>query len=200
MFYTHYIPKVERVLTQDIWWGSSYELALELGPRSEESLVAAYDRLWSHAALDGPYPRCDREAHEQERLDLTGARSGTSFLSYGIATIPGGLRVACQTFPVREEDGPDWLKLGIPVAALDNVYPVWTDDSWRSWADPLEEWFADIGRFVYDRVPFALGVLGEEVSGSHYAEHLAEHGIPERHCGMLVPSEGGELRWLPATG
>ena len=150
-------------------------------------------------AVDGPYAERTREPDEQERVSPVESTSRILHHAYGVATLADAHRVACTSVVVREEDGPDWLDLAIPFAALETIYPVHDDPQPGDWGDALTDWFVDVGRFVYARVPFALGLIGEEVSGLHYAEHIVEHGIPETHCAMLVPSERGELLWFPWT-
>ena len=102
----------------------------------------------------------------------------------------------------EDESGIDWLDFYIPLGALETIYEVAYpyDKSWRVWAQPLDHWFADIGRWIHQEVPFQLGLIGEEVSGFTYASELATAGIPsDRMLPLLVPNDRGELDWYPAT-
>jgi hypothetical protein len=127
---------------------------------------------------------------------------------YGVARLDDDNRVACGCVAVREgESRIDWLDLYIPMGALETVYDIDSEakhtanlETWRSWAAPLDEWFASIGRTVYEAVPSRLALVGEEVCGMHYASEVAAEAIPaERSLPLLFPDEGGSLRWYPAT-
>jgi hypothetical protein len=189
---------------QDVWLGSFYELAIELGPRSDERLAAASAAMWRHPALDGPYRDSKREPWEQEVVSPSLAvwHDLVTHL-YGAAMLPDGQQVASGSVAVREdESGIDWLDLYIPLRALETIYEISYpyDKSWRVWAEPLDRWFADIGRRIYQEVPFRLGLIGEEVSGLTDASEVAAAGIPnKRKLPLLVPNERGELDWYPTT-
>ncbi|MFN2472160.1 MAG: hypothetical protein ABR583_14455 [Gaiellaceae bacterium] len=49
-------------------------------------------------------------------------------------------------------------------------------------------------------MPFALGLVGEEVSGQTHAAEVAAQGVPEeRAAPLLFPDEQGRFCWYPAT-
>jgi hypothetical protein len=194
---------------KDTWLGSFYELAIELGPQSDEKLAAASAALWRQETLDGPYGEKDREPSNQERVSpaLIVSDDLVTHLR-GVATLPEGTRVACGSVAVREDETHiDWLDFYIPWGALETVYEIdysgyetGNFETWRNWAEPLDGWFAEIARSIYAEVPFALALIGEEVSGQLYASELAAQGGPgEKHCSMLFPDEAGELKWYAAT-
>jgi hypothetical protein len=188
----------------DVWLGSFYELAIELGPRSDERLAAASAALWRHPALVGLYRDHRREPWEQDIVSpsLVVSRDEVVHL-YGAATLPDGQQVAAGSIAVRSDhSGIDWLDLYTPLGALETIYEIAYpyDKRWRVWAEPLERWFADIGRCIYLEVPFRLGLIGEEVSGRTCASEVATAGIPnKRRLPLLVPNERGELDWYPTT-
>jgi hypothetical protein len=152
----------------DVWLGSFYELAIELGPRSDERLAAASAALWRHPALEGPYRDHTREPWEQEIVSPSLVVSSDVVMHlYGAATLPDGHQVAAGSVAVREdESGIDWLDLYTPLGALETIYDIGYpyDESWRVWAEPLVRWFADIGRWIYHEVAFRRELIGEEVT------------------------------------
>jgi hypothetical protein len=190
---------------RDIWLGSFYELAIELGPRSDDRLNAAAAVMWQQSAmLEGPYADSDREPWEQERVSPSLIASGeaTTHL-FGIAKLPQERSVACGCCAVRDNaTATDWLDLYITLGALETVYDIeyrW-NDAWSDWTRPLDDWFADIARSVHDAVPFALALIGEEVSGETSASELAATGVPETPgFALLVPDQRGHLAWYPRT-
>ncbi len=186
---------------ESAWFGGFYELALEVGPRSDDRLRAALAAVWSHPDLDGCYTDCFREPADQPRLMPTWLEDGSHLL--GVARLPNGLRVACGTCMIREENGgPDWLYLYLPLGSLGNAYPVGgfpfgSEADWPGpWRDEVEDWLAEVGQWVAQSASFRLGLIGFEVSGQAYAADLAVQGVPaERFVGYLWPS-GGSVRYL----
>ena len=58
----------ERLLTADgAWYGGFYEVALEIGSRSDQHLRAALTALWQYADLDGCFLDRNREPMDQPR-------------------------------------------------------------------------------------------------------------------------------------
>ena len=188
----------------DIWYGGFYELALELGARSDEKLQAALRRVWSFPSLEGCYLDSEREPSEQPRVEVPSTLEEPGQLR-GIALLPNGKRVACATFIVREEDGPDWLGFYVPMGALSitGAYDVGgypfdvARRSHKEWQHELDGWLADLGAYVFRAVPFRLGLIGHEVSGDAYADEIEKQGIPEdRYIGYLWP-QGDEVKYFP---
>jgi hypothetical protein len=83
----------ERVFTaDDAWAGGFYELAIEIGSRSDERLRAALAAIWQHPDLDGCYLERNREPSEQLRRLPASIEGGSH--PRGIARLPNGSRVA----------------------------------------------------------------------------------------------------------
>jgi len=200
----------ERELIEGISRGAEYDLNIELGPRSDERLLAACVALWSDPSLDGPYLDPTRRRDEQAKVapaliqplpedDWATAADqiGLSHLPamYGVATLPDGNRVGCASCDFREEsllrpakDLRDELSFSISLGALETVYEIdWSAhqtgnfESWRSWAAPLQEWLADIAQTIYRAVPFRLAAIGEEAGCvMPTASEITAAGGPER--------------------
>jgi hypothetical protein len=181
------------------WDGGFYELALELGPRSDERLQAALDAVWSDPTLEGCYRKRDFEPFQQTRVPPTPVL-GPEHL-FGIATLPNSGRIACGTVVVRDQDGPDWLVFYVPLGALCRSYPVggfpFDDRDSRDWRIPMDAWLRGIGSRVFEDIPFSLGLIGHEVSGYACSAEARRQGIPQkRWFGYLWPSNLG-LQWFP---
>lgn len=189
----------------DNWSGGFYELALELGPGSDERLTETVEAIWSTPALDGCWnDRWSVRPTEENRVPCRVERFDEPGHLYGIATLPTGARCVCGTVIVRESDGPDWVDLYLPTGALERAdsrvgaYPFDDPGASREWREPLDAWLASIASSVFSRVPFVLGLIGFEVSGAHYASELAS-GIPQdRFMGYLSPEETG-IRFFAAN-
>src|SRR5262245_29820054 len=98
----------DRLFTRDdAWYGGFFELALEVGPRSDDRLRAALAALWSHTDLDGCYDDHLREPSDQPRVQPRLGESGSHL--HGVARLPNGAHVACGSCLIREDEGPDWL-------------------------------------------------------------------------------------------
>ncbi len=176
------------------WLGSWYELALELGPRSDDRLQAALTALWSYPDLEGCYLSPEKEPSDQPRVPATNYDDYS--LLRGVARLPDGSHTACGSCVVREENGgSDWLDLYIPTGALGNIYPSGTNphrtqaDCYGPQRDEIENWFAAIGLWVARSVSFQLGLIGDGVSGCVHAADVMREGIPTaRRIGYLWPT------------
>jgi hypothetical protein len=187
----------ERLFTgDDAWFGGFYELALEVGPRSNERLRAVLSSLWAHPDLDGCYEDRSREPADQPRVPPVSLESGSHLL--GLARLPNGSRVTCGTCLIREvNDGPDWLDFYLPMGSLGPAYPAGgfpfgSEADWPGlWRFEVEDWLAGVGLWVARSTAYRLGLIGFEVSGQAYAADIAAQGIPaERFVGYLWPSGG----------
>lgn len=188
---------------EQAWLGGYYELALELGPRSDRLLTSGITRLWEHPALDGCYLARDLEPDRQKAVAPC-LLPESGFL-YGVLRLPNGKQVACGSCIIREDDGPDWLTLGIPMGSLGTAYPVdgypfnGNKEQDELWRPDLDQWLADLGAWIAAAVPFQLGLVGHEVSCEAYAAQVAKTGVPaERFFGYLWPGSAG-LEYHPLS-
>jgi hypothetical protein len=123
--------------------------------------------------------------------------------AHGIASIPRIGRTCCLTIPIREEEGPDWLTLGVPMGSLSRVasvgaYP-FKDEVDPSWRLLMHSWLREVAQSVFEAVPFQLGLIEHEVSGDAYSDTIRREGIPnKRWFGYLWPIEG-RLQWYAPT-
>lgn len=185
----------------DAWSGGFFELALELGPRSDERLRNALCELWRHPSLAGCYLERDLEPEDQATVDPRTLDFYEQAL--GVADIPGVGKTCCLSFVVREDDGPDWLTLAVPMGSLSEVvftgaYP-FEDGTDLSWRLLMYDWLRQVAAAVFEAVPFQLGLIEHEASGEFHAEDLRRNGIPdERWVGYLWPGNKG-LEWYPPT-
>ncbi|MHC4624889.1 MAG: hypothetical protein ACYS4W_13410, partial [Planctomycetota bacterium] len=58
-----------RFTDNETWKGAFYELAIELGPRSDERLQSALRAIWQTPCLTGCYTDRNREPQEQDRVE-----------------------------------------------------------------------------------------------------------------------------------
>jgi hypothetical protein len=188
----------------NVWLGGFYELAIEVGPRSNERLFAALTAVWSNPNLDGVYLDDDTEPWQQTRQTITAESLRVDHL-HGLARLPNEATIACGTCLIREDDGPDWLILYLPMGALGAAYSVGgypfepSAETSRPWREILDAWLAGIGVAVYNRVQYRLALIGFEVSGEAYADELMRTGIPtQRNMGYLWP-DGDTVTFYPST-
>jgi hypothetical protein len=186
------------------WLGGYYELAIELGPRSDERLLAALTAVWSDPDFDGVYLDRDAEPRQQTRNAVTAESLRVDRLQ-GLVRSPNGVTIACGTCLIREDDGPDWLVLYLPIGALATAYDVGgypfepSAETSRPWREILDAWLAGIGVAVYNRVQYRLALVGFEVAGEAYADELMRSGIPkQRNMGYLWP-DADTVTFYPCT-
>ncbi len=188
----------------EAWLGGFYEVAFEICPRSDERLQAALAAVWAHPDIDGCYLDRNREPADQPRVSPEGLGSGTHLL--GIARLLSGAPCACGTCLIREDDGSDWLVFYLPMGSLVTCYPEAggfpfpSDKDWPGpWRTDVEDWLANVGRWVARSASFDLGLIGFEVSGDAYAAQIDGQGVPAtRYIGYLWPS-GRAVAYYPRT-
>jgi len=187
------------------WKGAFYELAIELGHRSDERLQLALNAMWQTPCLTGCYTDHKREPEEQDQVEPSIVNLKIHGHLRGIAILPDKQRIPCGTVAIREEEGPDWFNFYVPLGALEQIYKevggfFGTDHpNSRCWREPLENWLAGMGREVFSAVEFRLGLIGCEVSGVAYASELTCSGVPEvRGIGYLWPTPEG-VQYYPTN-
>jgi hypothetical protein len=192
----------------DAWSGGHYELLIEPSVGSSDKLCSLLKALWSFPSLDGCYLRNDCEPSAQARVQP--CESGIPGHLYGIATLPTQTAVACgsHTMDYSGEEGVNaahWVSLYLPLAGLSTAYPVGAYpfgpiDDVSEWKTQLDSFLTQIAQWTYSRVPFEFALVGFEVDWSALSrEAIRLRGIPhERNDGILW-SDGGELKWYPAT-
>jgi hypothetical protein len=182
----------------DTWTGGFYELSMEFS--SPADMNAALQAIWARPELEGCYLSRTLEPCEQSRITPTVEALEAHGHLLGTATLPTGRKAACGVCQVKEDNGKTWLDFYLPLGSLAAVlnaggFPFELHASSRSWREPLENWLANIGRDVFRKAPFLLGLVGFEVSGLTNVQEVQKAGIPgKRAAGYLYPLEG-ELRW-----
>lgn len=197
------MERADDFLLADNWHGHWYELAIQLGPRTDPAadtrLDSAQRAIWTSPALEGCYLDRRKEPSAQARIlpaDLELDPTRASFV-YGWAQIPQG-QMVCLTNFVREEgpDGADWLDLCLPEGALERVEPrLYEDhrggDSW-TWRQAVDAWFVEVARHVARSVEFERAIIGEDVSGFDTATNsTGRRTLSEITC------DSGEITWHP---
>lgn len=182
---------------------------MELGATSDARLEHALAVLGEVVAVPGWYGSVDREPHEQAAVGCTFESSQRYQHLHGIVALPDGTPVVCGVVAIREDGGSDWLVFYLPVGALARAdprvgafpHPFEGEEALAHlvWRRPIDDWLADIGRQVYARVGYLLGLIGDEVSGRVRAADLVEGPPEQRRIGYLIPTRG-ELRYWPITG
>lgn len=193
------------------WYGGFYELAVELGERSDDRLLHALEALWEFPVLDGCYSSSGIEPWEKTKiepsqwLDELKDSDGVSHL-YGSATLVDGNNIVCGSVIIREDEGVDWLDFYLPVAALVENYKldgypfgntIEVSGEMRSFFIEFDNWFVEIARHIYSSVPFKLALIGNEVSGDVYSSEIIGVVVPEeRWFGYMWPA-GENLNYFP---
>lgn len=189
----------------DNWNGGYYELSINLGEHDDGRLDAALHSLWDAAGLSEAFRRS--ATGQASELTPVSAESLLAGHLDSVATIPGLGSTLCSVMVIREANyqsevtqyGADWLDLCLPLGALGNLdhrvgaYPFDETASSRSWREPIERWFEDIGRAVFRTVPFVHAVTGFEVSGIEPPE------INNGWVGLFHPTKEGSLAIEPVT-
>jgi len=192
----------------ETWRGGYYEIEFDLGAPSDERVALTLETLWLQSSIEGCYLSRKQEPDAQARVKP--GQYPTEGHLYGVATLPNGARAACGTYvcKLQNEDGVrlrDLVEFYIPLGALGRTYevggyPFADADDAATWRVPLDEWLVELGRCVFERVPFGLALVGFEVDVPTVSgEVVRQKGIPtERFEGYLM-KVGENLEWYPPT-
>ncbi len=180
------------------WHGGYYELSIELGPRNDHRLDQATKATWRIAGAGDCFVRVPGEqTREPASAGLPALSKGQLI---GVIRLPSGEETVCGVAAIREEEsaGSDWLDLYLPLGALSRLFPdiggfpfgPEGGEESLAWRRPIDQWLAVIADGVFAEVPFALGLIGFEASGTASAAELA-NGVPEeRLVEYLLPVDG----------
>src|SRR5258708_10623800 len=136
------------------WDGGFFELAIEIGPPSDDKLYSVLHTVWQHPTLEGCYLEPNLEPSAQERKAPSKSDIGSSKRLLGLATMANGKRIACGTILMREDNGSDWLDFFLPLGSLSEAYavgayPFGDIESARIWQHPLDACLASIPLYVF---------------------------------------------------
>lgn len=197
----------------DNWRGTFLEAAIDLGPPDDSRLRAAFEAAWSSPLLTGPLdpPRRDRPAGIPDKFE-----PDAIVFTSGIIDLPAASRpLGCEVIAVRDAVS-DWLDIAVPEAMLQLAFHFKYLFEGGSWMDDVERGLALIADSVYAVVPFDLAIVGEETSGTFYAnppsagfaitkqvvDDQGGHLLSPRLHDRLQPERRGEklpsgLIWIP---
>jgi hypothetical protein len=199
------------------WLGSKYELAMEFYPAGDDTrLLAALHDLWSDGNLAGPlespynYPEEELTllsvpAPDEPALQAITAvplpdrfGPGDPDHLFGLMTIPSYPAIGIECFTVREEQGSDWLYLGIPTGMLEHIVSVDYSLSHEKnpWMDDVDEHFLRLADSVYAAAPFDLAIVGDQVDLAYIRQQVAGHQRADTFSAVGL-DEGGIL--VPPT-
>jgi hypothetical protein len=150
------------VFTPDeVWAGGNYELAVVLGSRDD--LARAFERLWAHPRIAGPYASSAVEPEEQPVVSPTVefVGSGVARPPHGVATLPDGQRIACTSY-LSLDPGPI-LMFGFPQGAVDMLYGSGYSEA-DAWLLLATSWLRDICVWLGEVVPVRSWAIAEEVA------------------------------------
>jgi hypothetical protein len=186
------------------WDGGSFELRLVYEPHAVDTLASAFMTLWAHPTLDGCVADRFPAPALQPRVAPVVAARDRDRLWYGVATLPNGVRVGCQSLIMvfSESDDPVEIHFGVPMGALARAYPVgaypFTDGRPLAWRGEVSSWLAEIAGTVFAEHPFRFGMIDHEATLDGVTTSDV-HEVPAvRWEGYLWP-EGGQLAWHPQT-
>ncbi|ULH18351.1 hypothetical protein MF271_23115 (plasmid) [Deinococcus sp. KNUC1210] len=193
--------------SSDSWLGEYFELALDLGPKDDDKLRAAWNTLWSSERLNGIYLHHQAEPEDQEKEAAESfVLDNHSAHVYAVAKVSSDISVPAHVIIVREEAGNDWLYVSFPSEIIGEIFK-WPPDSYPigdlaehlRWMCQIESWFTDLAQEIFASVKFEMGLIGFEIAGWPTAESIRRDGVPEkRQIGYLFP-ENERLIYFPRT-
>lgn len=175
-------------INPNLWIGGFYELSMEFHPvgdhgRLNQALVALgnldfFNGLWK-----------ERQHYLSDIISLPIDIDDDSVNQfYGTLTLSDGNTLPCVVTIVRIIDESDWLDIGIPLAILERVYPLNFSlaPELNPWLVKIDEVFIRIAKKLFDRSPFELALIGEEISGYTNQETITLEELEKITC--LLPN------------
>ncbi len=167
------------------WYGSFYELAIELQTSHDNvRLEWALEALWRHPNLSGHWVSIENFGQQSDVIRIPNdfhIASSNSFINlYGLFSIPEiDKQVGCLSTVVREKDGSDWLDFCIPTEMLVDAFSVKHLPEMREypWANILDKYLLQMADMIYQKTPYDLAFIGDEVSGLVNKASIISEGI-----------------------
>ncbi|MCM2276678.1 MAG: hypothetical protein NDJ89_01210 [Oligoflexia bacterium] len=183
---------------EGLWAGDSYDLCIELGPRSDVRTNAALRALWGQPCLTGCYLKGDCEPDAQARVapQLQSPEQHQEVL-LGLIALPNGAVVPCGSRVVHQADGRDWLIFFMPMAALSKAFglggfPFLDRDETEGKRAELDQLLLGLARGVRSYVSFDLGLVGYDLLARVYG------GVNLEIARRMAPQDRQELALLVA--
>jgi hypothetical protein len=167
------------------WYGSFYELAIELQTSHDDiRLGKALETLWRHPNLSGHWLSIENFGQKPDVISIPNelqVESSNSFINlYGLFSIPDiDKQVGCLSTIVRESNGSDWLDFCFPIGMLKSAFSVNHQLEMREypWSATLDRYLLQMADMIYQKTPFDLALIGEEVSGLVNKASIISEGI-----------------------
>ena len=175
----------------DAWKGGYYELLICPLAHFPEVPCSALKALWTFPSLRGCYLRRDLSPSAQARV--TPCERGTEERLYGVATLPNQRLVSCGSYEtIAHSDNLHWIGFYLPLGSLTEAYPIGSypfgsTDRVSEWMPEINAFLADIARWIHEKVPISIAVVGFEVNLANVSpEKIRTQGIQlERNEGIL---------------
>lgn len=188
-------------LDDETWFGGFYEAAVILGssrdPDADERVSEALRIVW----LEPSMQTCaigDRKTWDWARARAPLKLSVESH-AYGALRVADLGLAPVTTLVVREDQGDDWLYIGVPLGGVEasDGYPFGDRgelEASRRWRAPLEQELASIVMTIGQHVMFKRAAIGFEIAGAIQASPDDER----RYVG-LIERQGDGYVYLPTT-
>jgi hypothetical protein len=186
---------------EKLWHGGDYELALEVCNDPSVEAREYYDSLLAGLRVRGWSFVRDDWSKARGRLVPMDMRPGVFLYSCLELEGRGVVPLGVQCYEVGDDRA--WLRVLLPLGGLGMVFPVGGlpfggRGDW-DWMWELDEVLARVGRRVYERTRFLMGIIGHEVCGTLTADNVVGSTVAEgRSFGLLIP-RGGGVDYLPRT-
>lgn len=168
----------------DNWIGGFYELSMEFHPVGNNvRLNQALTALGKLNFFSGFW----KERHHYLSNSITfpihiDDDSVNQF--YGTITLSDGKTLPCVVTIVRIIGELEWLDIGIPEAILEKLYDLQypLTKEFNPWLAGIDEIFIRMAESLFDRSPFELALIGEEISGYANQENITLKDLEKITC------------------
>ena len=151
----------------EIWLGGHYELSIEYHPSGDSlKLNNALETLYKSGLFNGMWAEKRDYLKSSVPLPIT-IEDESVQLFYGTLSLSKDHELPCEISVIRIRGESDWLDISIPQGILEETfpytYPLTLEEN--PWLSGVIEMYAKLAESIFQRAPFNLAMIGEEVSG-----------------------------------
>lgn len=171
------------------WIGGFYELSIEFHPDGDDSrLNNALLVLQDCDFFKGLW--LSRENFEALQVSLPiNIEPDSVNQFYGILSLDYSDASPCLVSIIRINGESDWLDISIPQSYLEKKYDLEypLSKGYNPTLRQVDELFIKLAETIYNKAPFDLAMIGEEVSGYTTQENITAHCLDKITC--ILPME-----------
>lgn len=171
------------------WNGGFYELSIEYHPFGDNQRInEALSALCKSNFFNGIWE--DKKDYQRNFISLPiNIEEDSCHSFYGTLSLSNESRLPCMINVNRVKNESDWIDILIPQSAFQKIYPYIYPITieLNPWLKEINEIYVQLAENIYNKSPFDLAMIGEEVSGHTNQEDITLEFMKNIIC--ILPSQ-----------